>query len=241
MTGAILDDANLTHSTLVVANLTKASLARTNFSNVSLGDTVFADVDLSKTVGLDTCKHWTGSIIEFRTLTRFGKLPTSFLRGIGLPDFINNHPFEPERYFSCFISYSSKDEELVERLHEELQNKGVRCWFAPHDLPIGAKVWDAIDNAIRSRERLLLVLSQNSVASDWVEDEVNKAFAEERERKQPVLFPIRIDDAVIKASEPWARKLRDQRHIGDFRKWKDHGVDQAGLDKLLHDLTKQNS
>jgi len=35
-----------------------------------------------------------------------------------------------------FISYSSKDQAFAERLHADLQNKGVRCWFAPHDLPI---------------------------------------------------------------------------------------------------------
>jgi hypothetical protein len=41
-----------------------------------------------------------------------------------------------------------------------LQNKGVRCWFAPHDLPLGAKTWDAIDEAIRLRDKLLLILSK---------------------------------------------------------------------------------
>src|SRR5262249_26786255 len=48
---------------------------------------------------------------------------------------------------SCFISYSSKDEAFVERLYADLQNKGVRCWFAPHDMPIGAKIIDALDEA----------------------------------------------------------------------------------------------
>jgi hypothetical protein len=114
------------------------------------------------------------------------------------------------------------------------QNKGVRCWFAPHDLATGAKTWDAIDEAIRLRDKLLLILSENSIAGDWVEDEVNKAFAEERERKQLVLFPVRLDDAVMATSEPWARKLRDQRNIG---KWKDHVAYQKALEKLLRDLT----
>ena len=80
--------------------------------------------------------------------------------------------------YSCFISYSSKDQVFAERLHADLKNKGVQCWFAPHDLPIGVKTWDAIDEAIRSREKLLLILSENSIGSNWVEDEVNKAFAE---------------------------------------------------------------
>jgi hypothetical protein len=139
--------------------------------------------------------------------------------------------------YSCFISYSSKDQNFAERLHADLQDKGVRCWFAPHDLPIGARAWDAIDEAIRLRDKLLLILSENSIASDWVEDEVNKAFAEERKRKQLVLFPVRIDDAVMNTPEPWAGKLRDQRNIGDFRKWKDHDAYQKSLERLLRDLT----
>jgi hypothetical protein len=94
-------------------------------------------------------------------------------------------------------------------------------------LPIGAKTWDAIDEAIRLRDKLLLILSENSIASDWVEDEVTKAFAEERRREQLVLFPVRIDDAVMATPEPWARKLRDQRNIGDFRKWLPKGTGKA--------------
>ena len=48
-----------------------------------------------------------------------------------------------------------------------------------------------------------------SIASEWAEDEVNKAYAEERSRKETVLFPIRIDNTVIATAEPWAVKLRD--------------------------------
>jgi hypothetical protein len=119
-------------------------------------------------------------------------LPLEFLRGVGLSDkFIEYLPSlsnQAIQHYSCFISYSTKDQEFAERLHADLQNKGVRCWFAPHDLPIGAKTWDAIDEAIKLRDKLLLILSKNSIKSDWVEDEVQKAFAEERDRKELVLF-----------------------------------------------------
>ena len=103
-------------------------------------------------------------------------------------------------------------------------------------MPIGAKTWDAIDEAIRLRDKLLLILSKASIASDWVEDEVNKAYAEERSRKEVVLFPIRIDNTVISTGEPWAMKLRDQRNIGDFRQWKKPAEYQKSLDRLLRDL-----
>jgi hypothetical protein len=93
-----------------------------------------------------------------------------------------------------------------------------------------------IDEAIRLRNKLLLILSKASIASEWVEDEVNKAYAEERSRKQVVLSPIRIDNTVISTEEPWAVKLRDQRNIGDFRQWKKPTEYQKSLDRLLRDL-----
>jgi uncharacterized protein YjbI with pentapeptide repeats len=238
--GANLSEARLVDAFLVRANLSWANLNRTNLQSALLVETVFGDVDLSATVGLETCQHEGPSIVGFRTLQRSGPLPLKFLRGVGLPDVLIDYlPSllnKPIQMYSCFISYSSKDDDFTQRLHADLQNKGVRCWFAPHDMPIGAKIWDAIDEAIKHRDKVLLILSENSIASDWVEDEVNKAFAEERDRKQTVLFPARIDNAVMDATEPWARKLRDQRNIGDFTQWKDHGAYQKSLDRLLRDL-----
>jgi TIR domain len=95
---------------------------------------------------------------------------------------------------------------------------------------------DAIDQAIRLRDKLLLILSKSAIQSEWVEDEVNKAYAEERSRKVVVLFPIRIDDTVMSTAEPWAVKLRDQRNMGDFWQWKKPDAYQKSLDRLLRDL-----
>jgi hypothetical protein len=103
-------------------------------------------------------------------------------------------------------------------------------------LPIGAKTWDAIDEAIRLRDKLLVILSEASLGSDWGEDEVSKGLAEERSREQVVLLPIRIDNEVMSTAEPWAVKLRDQRNIGDFRQWKKPAEYQKSLDRLLRDL-----
>ena len=141
------------------------------------------------------------------------------------------------QHYSCFISYSTKDQEFAERLHADLQNKGVRCWFAPHDLPIGDKIRDALDAAIRLRDKVVLILSEHSIKSDWVEDEVTKGFEEERKRDQIVLFPVRLDEAVMNTNEAWAAKLH-ARNIGDFRKWKDHDAYKQSLARVLRDLTK---
>jgi uncharacterized protein YjbI with pentapeptide repeats len=235
---AYLRGADFRGADLSLAFLSGAHLGGANLTGANLFSTVFVDTNLTDVIGLETCNHDGPSIIDHRTLERSPPLPLSFLRGVGLPDNFIALLNQAVQHYSCFISYSTKDQEFAERLHADLQNKGVRCWFAPHDLPVGAKTWDAIGKAIELHDKVLLVLSQNSVDSDWVEDEVQKALAKERDRKQLILFPVSIDDAVMKTLEPWARKLRDQRNVGDFQHWKDHDAYKRSFEHVVRDLTK---
>jgi hypothetical protein len=41
---------------------------------------------------------------------------------------------------------------------------------------------------------------------------------------------------VIKTTKPWAGKLRDNRNIGDVRRWKDHDAYEKALERVLRDL-----
>jgi hypothetical protein len=54
-------------------------------------------------------------------------------------------------------------------------------------------------------------------------------------RGQTVLFPIRLDDAVMNTNEAWAAKLR-ARLIGDFRRWKDHDTYKTSFERVVRDL-----
>lgn len=146
----------------------------------------------------------------------------------------------PIEYYSCFISYSSKDQEFAERLYADLQQKHVRCWFAPEDMKIGDRIRLRIDEAIRVHDKLLLVLTESSVKSIWVEKEVETAFEKERNQGRTVLFPIQLDDAVLKAGEAWAVDIRRMRHIGDFRAWKDHDKYIKALQRLIRDLKAES-
>ena len=71
---------------------------------------------------------------------------------------------------------------------------GVRCWYAPEDMKIGDKIRARIDDSIRMYDKLLIILSRYSIASDWAEKEVETAFEKERQQNKTVLFPIRLDD-----------------------------------------------
>jgi hypothetical protein len=241
--GAHLDRTNFSGADLLQANLCGAYLKGANFSGAFCHSTIFATVDLSTVRGLDSVRHQGPSTIGIDTLfISGGKIPEPFLRGCGVRDALMGYlpqifnAMEPIQFYSCFISYSSKDTPFAERLYGDLQNKGVRCWFAPEDLKIGERIRVGIDQAIRLREKLLLVLSENSVQSEWVEKEVETAMEEERKLKRTVLFPIRLDDSVLKIENGWPADIRRTRNIGDFLRWKSHDEYQKSFERLLRDL-----
>jgi hypothetical protein len=223
-------------------DLTGLSLREADLKEAVFEETILINTDLTAVRNADSCRHYGPSGIDHRTLLKSGKLPLSFLRGCGLPDTLINYlPSllnEPIQFYSCFVSYSSKDHGFADRLHADLQNKGVRCWFAPEDMKIGDRIRDTIDQAIRQRDKLLVVLSETSVESEWVEDEVEAALEEERKSqdRRTVLFPIKIDDSIEETDRAWARKIKRTRHIGDFTQWKDHDAYQKAFTRLLRDL-----
>jgi TIR domain len=129
----------------------------------------------------------------------------------------------------------------VDRLSRDLQDKRVDFWAFAVDMRTGAEIKDAIDEALEQKGKLLLVLSANSLTSNWVEYEVSNAFAKEHKLGREFLFPVRLDDAIFDTRKPWAQKpwvvkLRSRRNITDFRSWKAHESYQKSFALLLRDL-----
>ncbi len=258
LSGANLSDADLGDAKLIQADLSGAKLVRAvltramfieavlrdaNLTEATLSFTFFVDMDLTKTLG--------PSSIDHKTLMRSSRLPLVFLRGCGLPDmYIDYLPSlvnQPIQFYSCFISYSTRDQDFAERLNADLQNKGVRCWFAPHDIKGGRKIHEQIDEAIRVYDRLLLILSEASMASEWVKTEIAHARQKELAQKRQVLFPISLvpyttirdwkcfDAAAGKDS---AREIREY-FIPDFSNWKEHNQYKVVFDRLMESLKSE--
>jgi uncharacterized protein YjbI with pentapeptide repeats len=241
--GANLSKANVSRSFLYGSKLVGTYLSKAIFHNVNMFRTILADLDLQDVIGLETVEHRGPSEISLSTIYRSeGKIPKVFLHGCGMSEtFIAQIPalvtaLEPIQFYSCFISYSSKDQAFAERLYADLQNKGVRCWFAPEDIKIGDKFRTRIDESIRVYDKLLLVLSENSVSSQWVEKEVETAMEREGEQHKTMLFPVRLDNSVNEIKVGWPADIRRTRHIGDFTRWKEHDSYQKAFDRLLRDL-----
>lgn len=245
--GGTLNMTNLRGTNLCYIHIKGTELDRTDFKDCSMGYTTLNLLNLSSVKGLETVNHHGPSSIGIDTIFMSGgNIPEVFLRDCGVPqefiDYIPSFTDKPWEYYSCFISYAEKelDSEFARRLHADLVANEVRTWFAPHDMKTGQEIRQTIDDAIKLRDKVVLVLSMNSINSNWVKKEVETAFEEECRRGKIVLFPIRIDDAVMKTDVAWAADIRRSRHIGDFRNWKSHDEYQNAFNRLLNDLQQES-
>lgn len=248
LSGANLTGANLTRASfrgakligtrLRFANLTEADFERSDFQFAELEDAIFSSTNLKWVQNLGHT-GFGRSTFDLSTLRVSGPLPSWFLRARGVPDLVIENRdalFEHAIVFNtCFISYSTSDSDFASTLDNILRERHVRTWFAPKDMKIGDRVRQVIDGAIRMRQKLIVILSVHSVKSAWVESEVETALEEERRRNAPVLFPVRIDDAVFEADAAWAAEVR-RRHIGNFSQWRIGDEFKSSCERLFRDL-----
>ncbi len=108
----------------------------------------------------------------------------------------------------------------------------------------GRKLHEQIETAIRFYDRLLIVLSEDSLQSEWVMDELRKGFRDQHQSGKRKLFPVRLVDydklmgwecRDSISGKDLAEEVR-QYFIPDFSNWKDHDSFETAFDRLLKDL-----
>ena len=108
---------------------------------------------------------------------------------------------------------------------------------------------DADNRAIQLHDKLLLILSENSIKSEWVMTEIRKAREVEKKENRRKLFPIRLVD--FDTLRDWtcfdadtgkdlAVEVREY-FIPDFSNWKDHDAFEKSFARLLQDLRAEES
>lgn len=249
------DRADLSEAYLWGTIFDHVSLDGTDFSNAELTNLAFISVDVSKTRNLKQQIPPRPIRIAVDTLIRSkGQIPKKLLQGAGmppqwieyLPSLIND--LDPIQFYSCFISHSSKDSGFCEQLHKRLSDDGLRVWYAPADMRGGRKSHEQLEAAIRLYDKLLLVLSEDSISSEWVKSEIRWALEKERTTGKRVLFPIRlVDIATLKrwkcfdadTGRDMAVEVREY-HIPDFSNWRNKDSFEKAYQRLLDDLKAED-
>ena len=256
------------------ADLRNANLTGADLTYAKLGDMFFGNTNLSNTQGLETCSHFAPNILDPGTINLSGGLPDAFLRGCGYTaweieaaklyrrgltqeqittigyNIISLQADDPIQLYSCFISYSGEDEAFTRKLYDRMQNAGIRTWFAREDMRWGKPIFEQLDHAIQRFDKLLLVLTEASMKSGWVEHELRTAIDLQAKDKRRRLFPIRLVD--FEAIQKWriknlntGRDLADEvRSLyipDDFTKWEDGAAFERAFDKLRENLVREDN
>jgi uncharacterized protein YjbI with pentapeptide repeats len=247
LSGAILENADLTGANLFGAILDEANLVGADFRETEVGYTKFSNVDLSAARGLETLKHFAPSSIGIDTICISGrKIPVDFLRCAGVPekliDYVQCIEDKALRFHSCFISYSLKDQAFAEKLRASLEGNGVRCWLAPETLSCGERIYAQPDHAKKGRYKVLLVISEHSIASQWIAARLETARQCEIKENRRCLFPVRLlsldgigDFEKVNGGSQISTGLREYC-IQDFSDWENKDSYRKALEKLLAEI-----
>lgn len=195
-------------------------------------------------LGIESTQGVTVDMVEVLDVVQRGRLV-----GFGNtlePNSVVAVPYQMSTHHSCFLSYSSQDEVFAKRLHEKLGNSGLKVWFDQTNIKGGKKTFVQIDNAIQESDKLLLVLSESSMASQWVQSEIRWAREAEEKHGEQKLFPIRLVD--FDRIKQWkcfdsdsgrdlAVEVREY-HIPDFSSWKKKKTFDEACSNLVSDLSK---
>lgn len=117
--------------------------------------------------------------------------------------------------FDVFISYSSRQKNIADAICHVLEEHNIKCWMAPRDIPVGEKYAAVITRAIKESKLVVLVFSEMSAVSPWVESEINIAFS----NRKPIL-PYKVDNANLNDYDEFYLMLNNRHWIEsvpDFR------------------------
>ncbi len=96
-----------------------------------------------------------------------------------------------ETKHDVFISYSTKNSDLANKICYLLEQNKLKCWIAPRNIPSGTNYIEEITDGIKSTKIVVLVYSSYSQASKYVNNEVNMAFS----NNKPILS-FNIDNSL---------------------------------------------
>lgn len=229
---------------LLRTNFSEAKLAGAEFTEARLGWTIFGANDLSQVRGLEEAIIEGPITIGIDTVfLSQGKIPNSFLERIQMPKpgikFIRSITKRPVQYSSCFISYSSRNQEFADQLYRDLIDAGVSSWLATRSLKGGQDFAREIEQSIPSYERFLVLLSRQSInISTWVPREVKIAL-KQTEKDPNFVVPIVLDNAYELTRKKWVNLLRAKDLIFFGRQRRNERYRESFV-KLLTSLEKQN-
>ena len=91
-----------------------------------------------------------------------------------------------------FVSYKSEEYEIARRIRELLEQHNYPCWMAPESIPAGSNYMLEIPKAIRKCDLFILIISEASQKSQWVQKEIDRAVKFDK-----YILPFQVDNSEL--------------------------------------------
>lgn len=109
-----------------------------------------------------------------------------------------------------FISYSTQDKKIVKEL-SEINSSEVYTWIDHKSLGGGSILNNTIKKGIESSDMLFLFISQESLSSKWVKDEIKWAIEREKKLKYDFIVPVVLEQ---ESWDGWRQKsIKEKKYI----------------------------
>lgn len=118
---------------------------------------------------------------------------------------------------TLFISHSSMDKPFARLLATDLAEAGHSPWLDEWEIKIGESIPGSISRALQESDFVLVLLSNNSVESSWVQQEWYTKYWDEIAEKKVKILPILIEECNIP-------ELLKTKKYADFREEYDRGL-----------------
>jgi hypothetical protein len=128
-------------------------------------------------------------------------------------------PMPTDSKSRVFVSHSSRDKPFVRKLVTELKKHGLNVWFDEIEIRVGDSIPTKISEGLKDTDYLIAVLSQASVSSRWVQQELNSVLMNQSSGERGIVLPVLMEDCELPM-------LLKDRLYADFRHNFESGVRQ---------------
>lgn len=99
--------------------------------------------------------------------------------------------------WDVFLSYSTQDKRYVAKVHQELENRGLKVWRDASAIRPGQRLRDAINAGIQDSAAVAIFCSPRSLSSQWVLNELDMAMLRELRERRIVVLPVLMGQVQI--------------------------------------------
>ena len=128
-----------------------------------------------------------------------------------------------------FLSHSARDKGFVRQLADSLNFYGIPTFFDEREIKIGDNIPAKIYNGLEKATHVIYVISNNSIQSEWVREELSVAKMRQMNKAGCSILPILLDDVSPPSSISHIK-------YANFKRWELKESYLTSLQELLESL-----